>query len=190
MRKLLMVGAVLAALVFPTASTLSSPSAPARLRHRDGRRREGLRDVQTTSGRRSDQLDLMYRATPEIAIGAYFSYGFGQPSGLASDFCDLAGADCSTSNMRLGLQGFYSFTKVSPSVVPWLGLGFGWENNSFDAGGGSAGVSGWEYLNLQGGANRKVSRAFLGRPLRHVLARRVPRPSRATTSPRRPCTPG
>lgn len=161
MRKLLMLATVLAAVVLPTASHAQFTIG--------GRLGYGIAtgDAMTDFGMDDYvgsqiplQLDLMYRITPAIAVGGYVSYGFAQPSGLGSDTCDLPGRDCSVSNLRLGVQGTYAFTEASPSFVPWLGVGFGWENSAFDSGSGAADTSGWEYLNLQGGANWKVSPAF------------------------------
>ncbi len=166
MRKLFMLGAVVAALVFPSASHAQAQASKFSLGLRlgygfsmgDAMKDFGMSDY--VGSQIPIQLDAMYKLSPEFALGAYFSYGFAQPSGFGSDVCDAPGADCSVSNMRLGVQGTYSFTKASPSFVPWLGLGIGWENSSFDSGGGAADTSGWEYLNLQGGANWKVNPAF------------------------------
>jgi hypothetical protein len=161
MRKLLMVGAVLAAVVFPTAS-----HAQFQLGLRLG---YGLgmgdyqKDFSMSDSAKSQiplQLDAMYKVTPEIAVGAYVSYGFAQPGGLTKEVCDLPGADCSFSTLRLGAQAAYTFTKVSPTFVPWAGVGLGWESVSYDFGGGSESATGFEFLNLQVGGDYKVAPKF------------------------------
>jgi hypothetical protein len=107
------------------------------------------------------QLDLMFRVSPEVAVGGYFSYGLGT-SGYAA--CDVSGVDCTASDLRLGLQATYSFTKASPQFVPWIGAGLGWEkaSDSFEAGGTKveSSYSGIEFLNLQLGGDYKVNDQF------------------------------
>jgi hypothetical protein len=109
------------------------------------------------------QLDAMYRINPEIAVGGYFSYGFGGVAGAAKDICDATGEDCSTSTLRVGLQGTYTFTMVQ-KFVPWVGLGTGYEALSVTASAGGASATtdytGWEYINLQVGGDYKVSPLF------------------------------
>lgn len=102
------------------------------------------------------QFDLAYRISPSISLGGYLSYGIAQ-----ADFpgCDVA--DCSGSVFRLGLQGFYTFSQVTGTFVPWLGLGFGWESASDtqELGGEKfeSNYSGFEFLNLQAGGDFKVT---------------------------------
>jgi len=157
MRKILMLGAVLAAVVVPTAS-----QAQFTLGARVGYGL-ALGDVGGTLAM-SDwvksqipvQLDALYRVNPNIAVGAYFSYGFAQTGGPIADACDLAGADCSASIMRLGLEGTYSLAAMGP-VAPWLGVGFGYEWNKLDDGTDSITFKGFEFVNLQVGGDFKVS---------------------------------
>ena len=78
------------------------------------------------------QLDVMYKVTPDVAVGAYLSYGFAQ-TGIAE--CDLSGADCSAKDTRLGAQAVYTFNKTSPTFFPWIGLNIGYEWNTISAGG-------------------------------------------------------
>ncbi len=164
MRKLLMV-AVLAALAIPTASHaqfqlgLRLGYAPAM--------GDAAKDAPLKDGIKSQipiQIDAMYKITPEWAAGLYFSYGFGQVGSAEQDSCDAFGVDCSMTVMRFGAQGTYTFTKVSPSFVPWAGLGIGYEALTEKVALGGASVSqditGWEFLNLQVGGDYKVSPAF------------------------------
>jgi len=160
MRKLLMVGAVTAALLLPTASHAQF-TLGARVGYGFG-----LGDVaDSTTGplEMSDwnegqvpiQLDALFRLTPQLALGGYASYGFG----VTGDVCDFPGADCDGSVIRLGLQGTYSFPTTG-SLAPWLGVGAGYEWNTIDDGFDEATFKGWEYLNLQAGGDFRVGTQF------------------------------
>jgi outer membrane protein W len=166
MRKTLLLGAVAMALALPTASQAQF-SLGARLGYAPAMG-DAMKDSKMKDGIKSQiplQLDAAYKVTPEIAIGAYFSYGFGQVGSALKDSCDAFGQDCSASDMRLGLQAFYTFTKVSPQFTPWAGLGLGYEWGKIKATGGgfadeSVTFKGFEFLNLQFGADYKVSDQF------------------------------
>lgn len=122
-----------------------------------------MKDTKMTDGVKSQipiQLDAMYQLSPDLSVGAYLSYGFGQ---LASDAC-VEGASCSASDTRFGLQGLYSFNKVGTAFVPWLGAGFGYEWASLEAEASGASAEfkmrGFEFLNLQAGGNYQVNEKF------------------------------
>jgi len=70
------------------------------------------------------------------------------------------GADCSASDIRFGLQGQYHLSPAE-SMDPWLGVGIGYEMaKSKTSGGGQEVVnkiSGFEFLNLQGGLDFQAS---------------------------------
>ena len=109
------------------------------------------------------QLDVLYRVKPQVAVGGYLGYGFAQVSSTLKDAIGAPpDASYSASTFRLGLQGTYSFPQES--FVPWLGLGSGLETANFEVKSGGIKVTGttrgWEYLNLQGGADLKVSKTF------------------------------
>jgi hypothetical protein len=110
------------------------------------------------SGALPIQLDVGYKVIPELLVGGYLSYG---PAFVASDACPN-GVDCSASQFRVGLQGQYHLSPAG-SIDPWLGLGIGWENlaTSSTALGVTtdSSVSGYEFLNLQGGADFKLTDA-------------------------------
>jgi outer membrane autotransporter protein len=110
------------------------------------------------------QIDASYRATPDLAVGVYGSYGIGQTD--SSGFygaCGVSGVSCSGSTLRFGVQGLYAFNQVQSVLVPWLGLGLGWEQaKSKISGGGVTGeftLDGYE-LALQAGGDYKVSDQF------------------------------
>jgi outer membrane protein W len=106
-------------------------------------------------------LDLGYMVTPNIMVGLYGMYGITMLNSDIKDACD----DCSASQMRFGLQGQYH---ISPgeSLDPWVGLGIGYEIMNFKApnplGSGTveSDFKGFEFLNIQGGADFKVADSF------------------------------
>ena len=165
MRKTLLLGAIAMALALPTASQaqfslgLRVGYAPAM-----GDYAKDFKLKDEVKAQIPIQIDGMYKFTPEIAAGLYFSYGFGMLNSDVKDQCDALGVDCSASSMRLGVQGTYSFTTVSPTFVPWVGagLGFEWLTEKASLGGvsASADTTGFEFLNLQLGGDYKVSNQF------------------------------
>jgi hypothetical protein len=103
------------------------------------------------------QLDLGYAVSPAITVGGYFGYGFGRLNSDISDGCDALDLDCSASVTRVGVQGDYSFLGVSPSLVPWAGIGVGYEWAELEIEDETDTFSGFE-LDLQGGLDLQVSR--------------------------------
>lgn len=100
------------------------------------------------------QLDVGYRVTPALTIGGYFAYGF---ANLGDDLeCD----DCSGRVYRLGVQLDYAFK--GGSMTPWVGggIGYEWLKLKDDATDDEITLSGFEYLNLQGGLDWKVADKF------------------------------
>jgi hypothetical protein len=101
-------------------------------------------------------VDLGYRLSQSVFLGAYFQYGFGFVGDDLEEPCDLDGVDCSVSSHRLGAQLHYHFSPRS-SADAWLGLGFGyeWYNAQVEALDGemSSSISGFEFVNLQGGVD-------------------------------------
>jgi hypothetical protein len=124
------------------------------------------KDAKLSDGMKSQipiQLDVSYKLTPSIAVGGYFSYGFGSAGDALSPVCDTSGVSCSLSDMRLGLQAFYGFMPAK-SWNPWLGLavGYEWAKFSLEANGvkGSFTYSGFEFATLQAGVDFKVAGKF------------------------------
>jgi hypothetical protein len=159
MRKLVLIA--LAALAVPTTSFAQFQLG--------GRLGYGLamgdaaKDQKMSDGVKSQvpiQIDAAYKFTKELALGGYFSYGFAQ---LGSDACP-AGASCSANDIRVGIQGFFTFADLQAPLVPWLGLGIGYERGSYEAKAGGAKATftytGWEFLNLQVGGDMKVTETF------------------------------
>jgi len=103
-------------------------------------------------------LDVGYFVTPNIMLGLYGHYGIGLMAD-GEDGCP-EGADCSGSVIRFGLQGQYHVSR-GQSVDPWFGLGVGYEIASATR--SALGqeltvtVKGFEFVNLQAGADFKVA---------------------------------
>jgi outer membrane protein W len=101
-------------------------------------------------------LDAGYRFTPKIVAGLYAEYGF---LSIADGTCG-ASADCSGHDIHLGIEGQYRFLP-SAQFDPWVGLGLGyeWATTSLKAGGADLTYTlrGFEFLNLQGGTDFKVT---------------------------------
>lgn len=180
MRRMSMLAAVLAAVVFPTASHaqftlgLRLGYAPAM---GDAYEEAGVAS-EMSDGVKSQipiQVDAGYRVTPALTLGAYASYGFGQIGDDLGDTCDANGLDCSARSIRLGVQALYAFKNVSPQWAPWAGAGFGyeWASAKMELGGleMTQSFSGFEFLNLQAGVDYAVNPKFsVGPYLMYSLA--------------------
>lgn len=164
MRKLLMLGSLIA-LLTPMASH-AQVSLGLRLGYApamgDAAKEAPMKDI--VKSQIPIQLDALYRITPDIAAGLYFSYGIAQLNSDMSDACDAAGVSCSASNMRLGLEGRYTFNSVKAPMVPWAGVGFGYEWSTIKGSMGGlsadATTTGLEFLNVQVGGDYRVNDQF------------------------------
>ncbi|MEI9936524.1 MAG: hypothetical protein WDO69_04795 [Pseudomonadota bacterium] len=101
-------------------------------------------------------IDAGYMVTPNVLVGLYGQYGFALTKNCPT------GDDCSAHDIRFGIQAQYHLMPAE-SVDPWLGLGFGYEilgvsqtTQGFTV---SGDVKGFEFVNLQGGADFKVADA-------------------------------
>jgi hypothetical protein len=123
-------------------------------------------------------LEGGYRITPQFLLGAYLVANFG---GVGSELgpdhlaiCGAGAASCSTIDVRIGLQGQYSFLPEG-STHPWVGAGIGYEVWSIGlevmGESGSYQFAGPEWLLLQGGADFDVGRAAMGPFLAFSLGR-------------------
>jgi hypothetical protein len=105
-------------------------------------------------------LEAGYRFTRNISAGALFQYGFTQIKDNQVTGCGN-GVSCSGSVIRLGVEGIYNF-RLGTTLDPWVGLGVGYEwmnidlvnNNGVST---SAGMSGVEFLTVQGGADHRLT---------------------------------
>jgi hypothetical protein len=109
------------------------------------------------------QLDVAYRVTNHVAVGGYFSYGFGFVGDGMNQDCTSFGVDCKASSTRVGAQASYAFSP-GKQWNPWAGAGIGYEWNKIDAGTEDFTFKGWEYLNLQGGFDYRVNEQLSAGP--------------------------
>ena len=166
MRKLILLGTI-AALLVPAASHAEGFQLGLRVGYApamgDAAKDLKMNDV-GVKAQIPVQLEASYKVTPDFAAGVYGSYGLGQTD--SSGFfgaCGASGVSCSSSTLRVGVQGLYTFNQVKTALVPWLGLGLGWEQAKTKiSGGGVTGeftLDGYE-LALQAGGDYKVSDQF------------------------------
>lgn len=159
MRTLLLAGLLLA---LPTAAA-ARPVLALRLGYAvaDGNAAKDITMSEVAKSEVPIQLDAMWKFPPHFSLGLYFSYGFGQLGGQASDECDAAGASCSVSTMRLGGLATYEFQDAWWRLSPWIGAGLGyeWVREKATLGGrsGTQDLSGWEYFNVEVGGDVKVA---------------------------------
>jgi hypothetical protein len=120
---------------------------------------EAVKDGDMSDGVKSQipvQLDAMYRLSPNLGVGGYFSYGVGQLGGSIADLCDAQDVDCSARNLRAGVQLHYALA-AKGAWVPWGGVGAGYEWGTLSIGDGSVSYRGFELLNLQLGGDYRVN---------------------------------
>jgi outer membrane protein len=110
-------------------------------------------------------LDLGYRFSPHLYLGAYFSGAYGTGSNCEEG--GTSGASCYETQFRFGVDGEYKFRPASVTQ-PWVGLGIGWEimnemstdDTGAEVSGSSSGV---EFANLELGVDFRVAdRAQIG----------------------------
>ncbi len=160
MRKLLLLGSLITVLV-PSASRaqvtlgLRVGWAPAM--------GDVVKDAKLSDAVKSQfpiQLDAMYRITTDFSAGVYGSYGWGLLGDQVKNACDAINRSCDASNVRVGAQLAYAFNQMKAPLVPWVGVGSGYEWNMVKTIIGDTTARGWEYVNLQLGGDYKVSPQF------------------------------
>jgi hypothetical protein len=108
-------------------------------------------------------LDAGYRFASNWFVGAYLQLGIGIVNKDKLTACAQSGNSCKGSDVRLGIEGTYSFS-AGRSFNPWIGLGTGYEwanlQSESPTGNGELTFKGWEYFNLQLGGDFTISRVF------------------------------
>ncbi len=115
-------------------------------------------------------FDVGYRFEQRFFVGGYLQVGYPfiqtNGGGLVDTECHVTGvASCSgNASVRGGLE-FLVDIMPDQTVRPWAGVGVGYEMTGYqlkDSQGGTANVSynGWEFLNLQLGADFNVNPRF------------------------------
>jgi hypothetical protein len=114
-------------------------------------------------------IDAGYRFHPNAMIGAFFQYGIGlvNPAGygfpLANGETCGSASDCSASDIMFGVQ-FHYHLLPDQTIDPWGGVGFGYEilvlndpGFASTTGVGGESYSGFQFVNLQIGADYKLT---------------------------------
>jgi len=101
------------------------------------------------------ELEAGWQVVPRLTVSAWVSYGLGRPAAAISDGCDAAGLDCGARVVRLGLRGEWALRGGAPRLLPWAGLGAGYEWTRLDdaraTGKATVGWSGMELVQAQAG---------------------------------------
>jgi hypothetical protein len=116
-------------------------------------------------------LEVNYRISPQVYLGAFGQYGFAALSSPLANSC--ASISCSLRTMRFGV-GAYWHLRPHDTLDPWLGLAIDWEQMQMSASGpgGSADQSIWgfEYPVLQAGMDWQSSPNFAFGPYVSISA--------------------
>jgi hypothetical protein len=111
-------------------------------------------------------IDVGYRFARSWFVGAYLQLGIGivnKDKAAGGNLCNQPGVSCKGSDVRLGVEGTYSFSP-GQSFNPWIGLGTGYEwvslQGESSTGNGEFTFKGWEYFTLQVGGDFSLSRVF------------------------------
>jgi hypothetical protein len=133
-------------------------------------------------------LDAGYRFNHLLYLGATFSYGFGVVNDDRQDLCRNANVDCSASDLRIGLMGMFHLPMLA-QLSPWFGLGVGYEWGTFSLHQSAIGSSntdfgwaGFEFANLQTGADYKVAQKISIGPFLSVSIGQFRNTSTTTTT--------
>lgn len=114
-----------------------------------------------TPGQVPFQLDVGYRITPSIAVGALVQYGVVLLK--SSRGCDASGVSCSAHDIVFGGQIHYHGAPEK-TLDPWVGLGLGYEifTESVSAGNQDLSLSfkGFQFAKMQLGADYRVNESF------------------------------
>ena len=119
-------------------------------------------------------LEAGYRINAYVTVGVLAQLGYALVAENQTTGCG-GSVSCSGSVMRLGIEALFRIPVEGP-VVPWLGVGTGYEWLSIDASGygatDSVGAHGFELATLQGGGDFHISSSFsLGPFVSFSLAR-------------------
>lgn len=108
-------------------------------------------------------MDIGYKLSPHVYMGAYVGLGFGQAGDRLANLCDDSGVDCSSSTLRVGFNLQYHMNP-GDRWNPYIGYGIGYEFTSFEASGpggnAAVSVSGFELARLGVGVDYRASSAI------------------------------
>ena len=99
-------------------------------------------------------IDAGYKLNPNMYIGANFQYGITFINNDKTG-CGMSGANCSANDLMFGID-FHYHLMPDQTIDPWGGVGVGYEILNLSSGQDSTGVNGFQFLNLQLGADYKA----------------------------------
>jgi hypothetical protein len=103
-------------------------------------------------------LEVNYRISPQVYLGAFGQYGFAALSSPLAATCSAG--SCALRTLRFGV-GAYWHLRPRDTLDPWLGLAIDWEQARISASGaggsGDATIWGFEYPVLQAGVDWQSS---------------------------------
>jgi hypothetical protein len=116
------------------------------------------------SGAMPLQLDVGWRFTPNLYLGAFFQYSFAFISSKQEAACTLNGwTGCSGGVMQFGADFVYTILPYA-TFAPYVGLGLGWEiaslNYTSASQSVSESVSGFQFARIILGGDFRVGSAF------------------------------
>jgi hypothetical protein len=110
------------------------------------------------------QVDVGWRFTPNLYLGAFFQYSFAFISSTQEAACTLNGwTSCSGGDMQFGVDFVYTILPYA-TFAPYVGLGLGWEIGSLSYTSASQSVSesvsGFQFARIILGGDFRVGSAF------------------------------
>ncbi len=110
------------------------------------------------------QVDIGWRFTPNLYLGAFFEYSFAFLNSTVSSGCSATpGVSCSGSNIQFGVDFVYTFMPYA-KFAPYVGLGVGWEFASLSASASNVSqsltLSGFQFARIIVGGDFRVGSAF------------------------------
>jgi opacity protein-like surface antigen len=112
------------------------------------------------------QVDIGWRFTPNLYLGAFFEYSFAFLSSNVSATCSAApGVSCSGGNIQFGVDFVYTFMPFA-KFAPYVGLGVGWEIATFSVSSSTSSqsssltLSGFQFARFIVGGDFRVGSAF------------------------------
>jgi len=110
------------------------------------------------------QLDVGWRFTPNLYLGAFFQYSIAFIASAQNATCTANfWTGCSGSDLQFGANFVYTFMPYS-KFAPYVGLGLGWEiaslNYTSASQSVSESVSGFQFARLIVGGDFRVGSAF------------------------------
>jgi hypothetical protein len=123
----------------------------------------GAKLSDAVSGQIPIWVDAGYRILPSLYVGAFFQYGIAFIPSNSTTGCGASGVSCSGHDLMFGIDAHYHFLPGG-QIDPWVGVGIGYESfglsQSANGQSSTGSFSGFQFVNLQAGADYKVMSNF------------------------------